>query len=258
MEDMVLSLSLLLLTLRRTKVAPIRTYSKWNSRKDNDKEQIEPYRHYYFICEWANTERWYFEKLIDLRKDLSIHSKIDLVYLEKTEEHTHLSDPKKLIEFADSKKGSGDIIFDRNFDKMIVVFDADVFENGKDGYDTIIENGSKSNILGITNPSFELFLLLHYNNSLVEIITPNEDKIIKNEWVGSESNRRRFIEDLLRKKAGIKPKTNSQIGELARDVLIAIEQEKQINNDISIAKGKLTCNIGQIIQSIIDDQSQNC
>ena len=94
-------------------MAPIRTYSKWNSRPDNDKEQIEPYRHYYFICEGANTEKWYFEKLIDLRKDLSIRSQIDIVYLEKTEEHTHLSDPEKLIEFADSKKDSGEIVFDK-------------------------------------------------------------------------------------------------------------------------------------------------
>jgi len=80
---------------------PIRTYSNWNSRSTKDDAQIEPYRHYYFICEGKNTEKWYFEKLIDIRKELSIHSKIDIVYLEKTEEHENLSDPMKLIKFAD-------------------------------------------------------------------------------------------------------------------------------------------------------------
>lgn len=244
--------------LRRIKMAPIRTYSKWNVRPDNNKEQIEPYRHYYFICEGANTEKWYFEKLIDLRKDLSIRSQIDIVYLEKTDEHANLSDPEKLIEFADSKKDSGDISFDKKFDKMIVVFDADVFEKEKDGYDKVIEKGLRRNILGVTNPSFELFLLLHYHNSYNEIILPNTADIIKNEWVGVGSSRRRFIEDLFRKKAGIRPKSNSMVGELAKDVLVAIEQEKKLNNDIKSAKGVITSNIGQIIASIIEDQCNNC
>lgn len=239
-------------------MAPIRTYSKWNVRPDEDKEQIEPYRHYYFICEGANTEKWYFEKLIDIRKDLSIRSQIDIVYLEKTEEHEHLSDPEKLIEFADSKKDSGEIVFDKEFDKMIVVFDADVFESEKPDYDRIVEKGLQRNLLGITNPSFELFLLLHYENAVDEIILPNAEDIIKNEWVGPELHRRRYVEDLLRKRSGMRPKSNSRIGELAHSVLIAVEQEKRLNNDIQSAQGTLTSNIGAIISTIIEEQCNNC
>ena len=239
-------------------MAPIRTYSKWNTRPDNDKEQIEPYRRYYFICEGANTEKWYFEKLIDLRKDLSIRSQIDIVYLEKTEEHTHLSDPEKLIEFADSQKDSGEISFDKKFDKMIVVFDADVFEKEKHDYDRIVEKGLQRNILGITNPSFELFLLLHYENSVDEIILPNCADIIKNEWVILPSGRKRFINNLFIQTSGMNPKRNSDIAILATDVLTAIEQEKRLNNDIRLAKGQLTSNIGNIISTIIKDQGDNC
>lgn len=238
-------------------MAPIRTYSKWNTRPDNEKEQIEPYRHYYFICEGANTEKWYFEKLIDLRKDLSIRSQIDIVYLEKTEEHTHLSDPEKLIEFADSKKDSGEIPFDKKFDKMIVVFDADVFEKEKNDYDRIVEKGLQRNLLGITNPSFELFLLLHYENSVDEIILPNSADIIKNEWVIS-AGRKRYINNLFTQKSGMNPKSNSSIAMLATNVLIAIEQEKRLINDIKSAKGTLTSNIGKIINTIIEDQCYNC
>ena len=49
---------------------------------------------------------------------------------------------------------------------MIVVFDADVFEKEKPDYNRIVEKGLQRNILGITNPSFELFLLLHYENAV--------------------------------------------------------------------------------------------
>lgn len=44
-------------------MAPVRSYTNWNSRTTDEEEQIEPYRKYFFICEGANTETWYFKKL---------------------------------------------------------------------------------------------------------------------------------------------------------------------------------------------------
>jgi len=235
-------------------MTPIRSYTNWNVRSTNHNAQIEPYRHYYFICEGRNTEKWYFEKLIDIRKELSIHSKIDISYLEKTEEHENLSNPKQLIEFADQQKINDAISFDPKFDKMIVVFDADVFESIYNDYNEVIAKGLQKNLLGVTNPSFELFLLLHYSNSVDELILTDKANIIKNDWVGNGQNRKRYIEDVFRKKSRMRPKSNSAIGELAHDVLVAIEQEKKLNNDISICKGTITSNIGCIIKAIIEDQ----
>ena len=235
-------------------MAPIRSYSNWNVRSTNKDAQIEPYRHYYFICEGQNTEKWYFEKLIDIRKTLSIHSEIKLVYLEKTGEDEHLSNPTQLIDFADQQKSNDEIPFDPKFDKMIVIFDADIFENTHNNYNQVITKGLQKNILGITNPSFELFLLLHYPNSVEQLILVDQVNIIANKWVGNGHNRKRYIEDVFRKKSGMRPKRNSAIGELAHDVLIAIEQEKKLNNNILACKGKITSNIGCIIKSIIDDQ----
>ena len=62
---------------------PIRNYSNWNRRPSDAQDQIDPYRRYFFICEGANTETWYFKRLIDLRKELDIHPLIDLCLLEK-------------------------------------------------------------------------------------------------------------------------------------------------------------------------------
>lgn len=235
-------------------MSPIKTYSNWNKRSSNTHKQIEPYRRYYFICEGRNTERWYFEKLIDIRKSLSIHSNIEVAYLEKTGEHEHLSNPKRLIEFADIQKKNGNIIFDSKHDKMIVIFDADIFESQNNNYKQILELGKKNNIIGVTNPSFELFLLLHYENSADEIIIPDSKNIIKNEWIGKNQRKRRYIEDVFRNKSKMRPKKNISVGELAVNVLVAIEQEKKINNDIENCKGIVTSNIGVIINSIIDDE----
>ena len=93
-------------------MAPVRSYTNWNSRTTDEKEQIEPYRKYFFICEGANTETWYFKKLIDIRKELNIHPLIDVRLLEKTEGDRDISFPRRLIEFAENQKENPEIAFD--------------------------------------------------------------------------------------------------------------------------------------------------
>lgn len=85
-------------------MAPIRTYTDWNKRPTDAENQKEPFRKYFFICEGANTEVWYFRKLIDMRKQLGIHPMIDIRLMEKIEEDANLSNPKALIEFAEVQK----------------------------------------------------------------------------------------------------------------------------------------------------------
>ena len=75
-------------------------------------EQIEPFRKYFFICEGANTETFYFKRLIDLRKQLGIHPLIDIRLWEKTDEDRNLSFAKNLADFAESQKNIPDNDFD--------------------------------------------------------------------------------------------------------------------------------------------------
>lgn len=48
-------------------------------------------------------------------------------------------------------------------------------------------------------------------------------------------------------------KKNATIGDLAKHVDTAIAQERKINENIYDCKGKVTCNIGRIIESIRSD-----
>lgn len=83
---------------------PVHTYTNWNSRPSDQEEQVEPYRKYFFICEGANTETFYFKKLIDIRKELGIHPQIEIRLWEKTDEDRNLSYAKNLLEFAIKQK----------------------------------------------------------------------------------------------------------------------------------------------------------
>lgn len=153
---------------------PVHTYTNWNSRPSDREEQVEPYRKYYFICEGANTETFYFEKLIDLRKDLGIHPLIDIRLWEKTEGDRNISFAKNLVRFAYEQKSLESNGFDVERDKMIIVFDGDIFEEKVQGYDELIASIEENDIAAVSNPGFELFLLLHVDGSYEKYIQGHE------------------------------------------------------------------------------------
>lgn len=235
-------------------MAPVRNYSNWNKRTYDQKEQIEPYKKFFFICEGANTEVFYFKRLIDLRKQLGIHALIDLCLLEKTEKDKDISHPKRLLEFAQEQKKNDEISFDEERDQMILVIDADIYEKKPQEYEQLLAQAEAyHDTLAVTNPAFELFLLLHYENSYQTDILPHADEILQNQ----KENGRRFISQLFSKKSGMNSKKNPKIGMLAKNVDIAIAQEKHLNQDHYKCIGTLTCNIGKMIQEIKDTKVPN-
>lgn len=229
---------------------PVHTYTNWNSRPSDRVEQIEPFRKYFFICEGANTETFYFRKLIDLRKQLGIHPLIDIRLWEKTDEDRNLSFAKNLVAFAEKEKQNPDNDFDYERDKMVIVFDGDIFEEKVQGYDDLISQIEKTSIAGVTNPGFELYLLLHIEGSYEQWIEGHEADFLSMDEDGKYS----YAYNVLRDLTGMNAKKNPEIGNLADNVLIAISQEKKINQDIHDLKGQVSSNVGKILEEIINEK----
>lgn len=229
---------------------PVHTYTNWNSRPSDQEEQIEPFRKFFFICEGANTETFYFKRLIDLRKQLGIHPLIDIRLWEKTEGDRNLSFAKNLVNFAERQKDNPDNDFDPDRDKMVVVFDGDIFEEKVQGYDELIAAIEINDIAAVTNPGFELFLILHIEGSYEKHIEGHEAEFLRMDEKGKYSHAYKVLLGL----TGLNAKTNSKIGELAGNVLIAINQEKRINQNIHQLKGHVSSNIGKIIEDIINEK----
>lgn len=230
---------------------PVHTYTNWNSRPSDREEQVEPYRKYYFICEGANTETFYFEKLIDLRKDLGIHPLIDIRLWEKTEGDRNISFAKNLVRFAYEQKGLESNGFDVERDKMIIVFDGDIFEEKVQGYDELIASIEENDIAAVSNPGFELFLLLHVDGSYEKYIQGHEA-----DFLTMVDGKYAYAYNALVEATGMNAKKNPQIGTLAENVLVAIEQERLINQDIHQLKGRVSSNIGLIIDGIINEEPE--
>jgi hypothetical protein len=227
---------------------PVHQYTNWNKRSTDGEKQIEPYRKYFFICEGAKTETFYFRNLIDKRKELKIPQMIELCLLEKTGEDQDISFPKKLAEFAEEQKKQLNE-FDPKRDKMVIVFDADIFEEKVKGYDEFIKKIEEDNIIGVTNPGFELFLLLHIEGAYEKYIENKNDDF----FVRDNKNSFSHAYKSLLNETNMNAKRNPNIGLLADNVIFAIEQEKKINHDIHMAKGRVTSNIGKIIENIMND-----
>lgn len=187
---------------------PVHTYTNWNSRPSDREEQMEPFRKYFFICEGANTEIFYFKRLIDLRKYLGIHPLIDICLWEKTDEDRNLSFVKNLVEFAEKQKQNPDNDFDPDRDKMVIVFDGDIFEEKVQGYDELIAFIEEKDIAAVTNPGFELFLLLHIEGSYERNIKGHEAEFLRMDEKGRYSH----AYNVLLEMTGMNAKTNSRIG----------------------------------------------
>ena len=228
----------------------VHTYTNWNLRPSDQEEQIEPFRKYVFICEGANTETFYFKHLIDLRKQLGIHPLIDIRLWEKTGEDRTLSFAKHLVEFAEQQKQIPDNEFDVSHDKMVIVFDGDIFEEKVRGYDELIAAIEEKDIAAVTNPGFELFLILHMEGSYEKNIKNHEAEFLRIDEKGKYGHAYNTLLEL----TGMNAKTNSRIGELADNVSIAITQEKMINQNIHQLKGKVSSNVGKIIEDIINEK----
>ena len=229
---------------------PVHTYTNWNQRSSDHEEQIEPFRKYFFICEGANTETFYFKRLIDLRKELGIHPLIDIRLWEKTEEDKNISFAKKLVDFAEEQKKNPENGFDSERDKMVIVFDGDIFEAKVQGYDELIAAIEKNDIAAVTNPNFELFLILHVEDSYEKYIKGHEKEFL----TVDDRNRYSHAYFVLLELTGMNAKKNPEIGNLAENVLVAIEQEKNLNQDIHNLKGSVSSNVGKIIEEIINEK----
>ena len=95
-----------------------------------------------------------------------------------------------------------------------------------------------------------MFLLLHIEGAYEKYIKDNNDKFFELD----EKKRYRHPYNVLLEVTGMNAKKNSKIGDLAKNVAVAIKQEKCINQDIYNVKGLVSSNIASIIEGIIADR----
>jgi len=231
-------------------MSPLREFRSLSTRFEED-IKIEPLRRYYLIFEGANTERKYFQGIDNNRKELGINSQIELVILHKEGDISSFSHPIKLLKLIEEKKKSlkTDGKFDKAIDRFVIVFDRDSYERTEE-YVEFIEKASADNILTVTSPCFELWLILHYEDAVGKYVVPNKDRLFENEKVSSSHT---FASRLFSEISGSNPKSGSLFNKLKGGIEHAIEQEKALEQDILRMETKVGSNVGVLIEQMRED-----
>lgn len=231
-------------------MSPLREFKSLTARYEED-IKIEPLRRYYLIFEGANTERKYFQGIDNYRKELGINNHIELVILHKEGEISSFSHPIKLLELIEEKKKSlkRDGKFDKAIDRFIIVFDRDSYEKSED-YISFVEKASAYNILAVTSPCFELWLILHYEDAVEKHVVPNKDRLFDNEKV---SRSHTFTSRLFSEISGVNPKSGSFFNKLKGGINLAIEQERLLEQDILRMATENGSNVGILIEQLRED-----
>jgi hypothetical protein len=231
-------------------MSPLREFRSLTTRFEED-IAIEPLRRYYLIFEGANTERKYFQGIDNNRKELGINSQIELVILHKEGDISSFSHPIKLLELIEEKKKSlkRDGKFDKAIDRFVIVFDRDSYEKAED-YVEFVKKASDDNILTVTSPCFELWLILHYEDAVERHVVPNKDRLFDNEKV---SNSHTFASRLLSEISGINPKSGSFFNKLKDGIDLAVEQERLLEQNILRMATEIGSNVGTLIEQMRED-----
>lgn len=237
-------------------------------RSSDKVDQISPYTLYFILCEGAKTEYFYFEGLLSQMTSIdekTVPKTIKLIpnarFIDKVGKDRNNSAPKNLIKVAldtDFRKEQGI----RETDKFVIVFDLDIFAPHRLGsqlpensYEYLLDLASDgvgtSNIFfAVTNPCFELFLLLHHQDAYKKIIQPDMNNIFQNDEV---STSHRYITRLFSTVYGFNSKSNKKIQGIAENFGTAIEEEKNLNQELGDGHQKITSNVGKIIKMMIDE-----
>lgn len=219
-------------------------------------EKVEPKRIIVVACEDENVQPAYFNAI---KYNLNIPTITEIAVLpcvngKSAVEHVcanlkkYIEEQKTLYDF--DARDEFWIVIDRESPKNVC---HQILLDKLSDCDDI---GSNFNI-GVTNPLFELWLLLHVG----DLSNYNQDELLKNERTGTSTNSKRFIDKKLSELLGGYNKHKGKIAKTMSKIVTieniqkAIEKEKFIENiDVKIiSNNKLGSNIGTLVNSILNN-----
>ena len=230
-------------------MSPLIALETWNVRETAS--TVKPKSRCFVVSEGANTEYWYLSKLARVLSRKNLPETMEICPIQRTGDDKGKSHPHALIEQAETIREDKDgyFGFDRATDRIIIVFDADIYHGDAKKYRIDLDQACNVAEVAVTNPSFELFLLLHIQNAYQDTIAPHSDEILNNSYV--EGTHRRYISKLVSEVLGINVKTNKKVADLAEKYEVAVEEERNLNQDPQHAATQLTSNLGKIIEQLI-------
>lgn len=231
---------------------PLHALDTWSERTET--APIAPRGHCFLIAEGANTELWYLSELATRYSKKNLPRNIELVPIKREGDEANDSNPRKLLEQAERiKDGKTDISYNQKLDRFLFIFDLDIYKDDVRRYreDLFAFKAYGDESIAVTNPSFELYLLLHKDGTYERIVKPQHEEILANKY--ADHSRQRLIAKLANEELGANLKKNKRaVEELVAQFETACRQETNLNQDPEVAISKLTSNVGAALSSVIN------
>lgn len=136
------------------------------------------------------------------------------------------------------------ITYDPQVDKICLIVDRDKHSFKENQYDEVIQSCENNNVkLYVSNPCFEFWLLLHFN----DVFSIDKEQLLANNKI---SSKKRFVEGELRKCLGCYSKNKYNASDLMVRIPQAIQNEKSFCETLPELKDQLGCNIGLLIEEM--------
>ena len=235
----------------------------------SESESMNPRAKFFCVSEGA-TEESYFQGIRNNKVNLNIKSDVVIEVVKKEEGQESYSHPEQLVKaclFAMGKVDeNGNELpekewnnnckwdYDVRFEHVCVIFDKDYRGLKKEDIEKLISLCEKHNIyVAISNPNFELWLLMHYpeiEQYDKEMLLRNP-KNLRNELFSDASKDKKYLEILVSKASGGYSKGSKiHFERFLSGVSIAIEQAKMFCEEPRELNEKLGSAVGRLIEKM--------
>lgn len=223
----------------------------WNERES---EELKSRKRIYFLCEGQVTEFFYFKGLCKNSKNLGIKDTIKVDVFNKTGSTCGVTQPEKMYEEAKTYVEEMRSDESRGWeaqDRIIIVFDTDCFECQEDLNSFVGESNDTQIILGMSYPSFELFLFMHDDEKL-ENITSDAAKLTAIERNDKITDKDRACYHYFKEQFGFNPKktgNETKLEEMACSVKNSFSTKHKVDNCMNGKTGCLHSNLPIILET---------
>ena len=215
------------------------------SKLERISKGLEPKSKYYIIPEGEKTEIKYFCGIRDNVEELNIKPIIEIIPIENDEDEHGQSHPKRKIENFNKDLKDEKFIFEKEIDKVYFVIDRDPQNFSEQQLDSfILECENYGYNICLSNPTFELFLIMH-DDKVFEL---DKREMLENR---KQNKNRRFLEVQLSSIFGCN-KRSLDFEKFKPNIRKAINNEKKFCEDLSGLKKELGSNVGKLLDSIIE------
>lgn len=140
-----------------------------------------------------------------------------------------------------------DVTYSETTDSLNMIIDRDKDNFFEEQYDEVVKFCEENNInLYISNPNFEFWLMLHFD----EVESEDKQKMYNNEKVNSK---RRYLEKRLHDICGY-TKKRVDFKRFEPNIMKAVEREKNYEENIKKLKDNLGTNVGVLVNKIVNSK----